>query len=516
MLFEITKNSKLIKNKVDELYNEIDIYYEGEIISIIDNVIEIIGLSKVLINELIEFPNNIGYALIFNLDRYVISAISLVSSINLHIGMKVKSTSKVLSVPVGDKLLGRIVNSLGKFIDGKEEYNFNKFYPIEYNSPLITDRRFINRSLCTGYKSIDSMIPIGLGQRELIIGDRKTGKTSLTLDIIINQKKTNVKCVYVSIGQKLSSVFNIVKKLEYYGALDYTIIVVASASEDAVMQYIAPYSGCSIAEYFRNIGEDVLIIYDDLSKHAISYRQISLLLRRFPGREAYPGDIFYLHSRLLERSAYVNYNFIKKYNANYKKNSLSGSLTALPIVETYEGDVSSFIPTNIISITDGQIFLESNLFNSGVKPAVNPGISVSRVGSSAQTDIMKELSSSLRTSLSQYYELLSFSKFSSEVDNYTNYQLNYGAKIVEILKQKQYNPLPLFYQVLILFSLKYKYLDDININKIFSFEEKLYNYASTNFPDIEKKINLSGSFNSKIIKKLKNIIINFKKENKFS
>ncbi len=516
MSSKINKISKLIKNKINLLNNKVNIYYEGKIISIIDNVIKIVGLSKVLLNELIEFPNNLGYALIFNLDKYIVSAIPLSSCYSdIHVGMKVKSTGKTISVPVGKKLLGRIVNSLGEFIDGKEDIVFDKFYPIEQNSPLITDRRFINRPLCTGYKSIDSMIPIGLGQRELIIGDRKTGKTSLTIDIIINQRNTKVKCVYVSIGQKLSSVFNIVKKLEYYNALKYTIIVVASASESAVMQYISPYSGCSIAEYFRNIGDDVLIIYDDLSKHAISYRQISLLLRRFPGREAYPGDIFYLHSRLLERSSYVNYNFIKRYNKNYSKNCLSGSLTALPIVETYEGDISSFIPTNIISITDGQIFLESSLFNSGIKPAINPGISVSRVGSSAQTKIMKEFSGSLRTSLSQYYELLNFSQFSSELDDNTLYQLNYGKKIVEILKQNQYNPLSLFHQILILFSLKYKYLDNIDIKNICFFEKKLNIYASKNFCELENKINNQGLLNNKIIRELNKIIINFKKKYNF-
>ncbi len=512
MLQKFSGISKLIKERISKLDNSISKYYEGTIISIVDGIIKIIGLSKVLINELIEFPDNIGYALIFDLDKYIVNAISLTSCLNLTIGMKVRNTGKKLSIPVGKKLLGRIVNSLGEPIDGKGNIKYKELYPIEYKSPSIIYRRSINRPLCTGYKAIDSMIPIGLGQRELIIGDRKTGKTSLVIDIIINQYNLNVKCIYVSIGQKLSSIFNIVKKLEYYNAMSYTTIVVATSSENAVMQYICPYSGCSIAEYFRNNGEDALIIYDDLTKHAVSYRQISLLLQRSPGREAYPGDIFYLHSRLLERSAYINYKFINKYNSNYSSKQNSGSLTALPIVETYEGDISSFIPTNIISITDGQIFLETNLFNSGIKPAINPGISVSRVGSTAQTKIMKYLCSSLRTSLSQYYELLSFSQFSFDIDDQTNKQLIRGKKIVEILKQKQYKPVSLFKQILIFFSLKFNYLDDVNTDKISIFENKLYLYIKKYYPKFKYKINLYKSLSKKLISKLRMIILNFKKQ----
>ncbi len=503
--------SEFIKNKICKLNNKTDIYYEGLIISIVDNIIKIIGLSGVFINELIELPNNIGYALVFDLDRYSVNAISLVSFLCLEVGMKVKSTGRILDVPVGNKLLGRVVNSLGKYIDGRGDIETNIYYPIEYDCPRIIDRRSINRPLYTGYKSIDSMIPIGMGQRELIIGDRKTGKTSIALDIIINQRNfNNIKCVYVAIGQKLSTVFSLVKKLYYYNAMDYTVVIASSASDSAIMQYIAPYSGCSIAEYFRNQGDDVIIIYDDLSKHAISYRQISLLLRRPPCREAYPGDIFYIHSRLLERAAYVNYNFIKKYNVNYKKNYLTGSLTALPIVETYEEDISSFIPTNIISITDGQIFLESNLFNSGIKPAINPGISVSRVGSSAQTNIMKHLSSSIRTSLSQYYELLNFSQFSSDLDKDTINQLSYGKKVVEILKQKQYKPISYIQQVLIFFSLKYGYLKDINVCSLYDFENKLYKYFISNYFDLNIKIKLIDELDNKLISNLKNIISSFK------
>ncbi len=513
MFSEFNKISDLIQEKICKLKNEIDIYYQGKIISIIDGIIKISGLSKISLNELVEFPNNIGYGLVFDLNEYSINVLPLCSYKNIKVGMIVKSTNKVLSIPVGYNMLNRIVNVFGLPIDSKGNIDNDDLYPIEFKSPKIIDRRFINRPLCTGYKAIDSMIPIGLGQRELIIGDRKTGKTSLAIDIIINQRHLNIKCIYVSIGQKISSVNNIVEKLKYYGALSYTCVVVSTASDNAIFQYIAPYSGCSIGEYFRNIGEDVLIIYDDLSKHANSYRQISLLLRRFPGREAYPSDIFYLHSRLLERSAYVNYNFIKKYNYKYKKNNLSGSLTALPIVETYEGDISSFIPTNIISITDGQIYLESNLFNAGIKPAINPGISVSRIGSSAQTKIMKELSGSLRNLLSQYYEILKFSQFSTELDTNTSNQLIYGKKLVEILKQNQYKTLSLFKQSLIFFSFKYGYLEDIDINKILYFENKLFFYIKDKFYFLKRKINTYGEWNNKIINQFKRIIEKFKKEN---
>ncbi len=512
MLLKFNEIDKLINEKINELDNKIDVYYQGKIISIIDGIVKISGLSKVVLNELIKFPNNIGYAIVFDLDQFVVNAIPLVNYFNLKVGMKVKSTGKILNIPVGYNFLGRVVNSLGFPIDGKGNIINDDNYPIEYRSPDIIERRFINRPLCTGYKFIDSMIPIGLGQRELIIGDRKTGKTSLVIDIIINQFNKNVKCVYVSIGQKLSSINNIVKKLDYYDALKYTIIVVASSSESAIFQYICPYSGCSLAEYFRNLGKDVLIIYDDLSKHAVSYRQISLLLKHSPGREAYPGDIFYLHSRLLERASYVNFNFIKKYNKKYKDNYLSGSLTALPIVETYEGDISSFIATNIISITDGQIFLESDLFNSGIRPAINPGVSVSRVGSSAQTNIMKELSKSLRTLLSQYYEILKFSKFSSELDDSIKKQLDYGNKLVEILKQQRYKPLSLFNQILMFFSLKYGYLNNINKKYILHFEKKIINYTlNKKFNNFKKIINEKNFYNNNIVNKFKNIISEFKK-----
>ncbi len=510
MSFKFEEISEVIKYRLNKL-DGIDYYYEGKIISIIDGIIYITGLSKIFLNELLEF-DNIGYGLVLELNRDFVSAIFLGFNNKLKPGIKVKGTGKTLKVPVGDNLLGRIINPLGKCIDGKKDIIEDKFYSIERKSPSIINRRYINRPLCTGYKSIDSMIPIGLGQRELIIGDRKTGKTSLVIDIIINQKNYNIKCIYVSIGQKLSNIFNLIEKLDYFNALDYTIFIVSTSSDEAIMQYIAPYSGCSIAEYFRDKGEDALIIYDDLSKHAIAYRQISLLLRRSPGREAYPGDIFYLHSRLLERSAYVNYDFIKNYNKNYKINDIGGSLTSLPIVETYEGDISSFVATNIISITDGQIFLEYDLFNSGIKPAINPGISVSRVGSSAQTNIMKYLSSSLRTSLSQYYELLNFSKFSSNLDESIINQLNYGKKIVEILKQNQYNPCSLFRQVLILFSLKYGYLNDIKVENVSLYEKELYYYASKNFINLKNNINMFGLIDDSIIKSLKKIIIKFKNE----
>ncbi len=508
----IDKIKEVIKKRILSLSNKIDIYYEGKIISVIDNIIRIIGLSHVCVYELIDLPNNLGQAIVFDLDKYIVSAVLLDFLVDIKVGMKVRSTGTLISVPVGPQLLGRLVNALGQEIDGLGPISKTQYYPIEYIAPSLNDRRYINRSLITGYKAIDSMIPIGLGQRELIIGDRKTGKTSIVIDIIISQRFYNIKCVYVSIGQKLSTIYHIVKKLNEFNALNYTIIVVAASSDNAIMQYIAPYAGCSMAEYFRNIGEDVIIIYDDLSKHAISYRQISLLLRRPPGREAYPGDIFYLHARLLERAAYVNADFIRHYNRNYLLTNTTGSLTALPIVETYDGDISTFIPTNIISITDGQIFLESNLFHSGIKPAINPGISVSRVGTSAQYPIMKLVTSSLRTILSQYYDLLHFTQFTSNLDINTTYYLNYGKRIVEVLKQSPYSPLSLFKQILIFFALKYKYLNHILITQISIYEYKLYQYVNDKYIILEDYINKYGLVNKHIIKTIKKILMNFNKK----
>ncbi|MDE5285209.1 MAG: F0F1 ATP synthase subunit alpha, partial [Buchnera aphidicola] len=431
--------TQLIKDRIAdfEVFNQLQ--NEGTIISVSDGVIRINGLSDVMLGEMIALPNN-EYALVLNIERDVVSAVVMGSYIHISEGMSVKCTGKILEVPVGLNLLGRVVNALGYPVDGKGFIQNDGYFPVETPAPSVIDRQSINQPIQTGYKAIDVMIPIGRGQRELIIGDRQTGKTALAIDIIINQKKYDIPCIYVAIGQKLSTIINVVNKLEEYKALSNTIIVIASSSEAATLQYLAPYSGCSMGEYFRNQGRDALIVYDDLSKHAVAYRQISLLLRRPPGREAFPGDIFYLHSRLLERASCITEKCVQVYTHNKVVNK-TGSLTALPIIETQSGDVSAFVPTNVISITDGQIFLESNLFNSGIRPAVNPGISVSRVGSAAQTSIIKKLSSGIRTALAQYHELSAFSQFSSDLDAITRKQLLHGQKITELLKQKQYAPM---------------------------------------------------------------------------
>ncbi|CUR53380.1 ATP synthase subunit alpha [Serratia symbiotica] len=508
MQIDYTEISELIKQRINQFDISLEIYNEGTIISVSDGIIHIQGLSEVMQGEMILLPNN-SYAIALNLIRDYVGAVVIGSYINLIVGMKVKCTGHILKVPVGYNFLGRVVNALGIPIDGKGEIKNNGFFPIETEAPSVIERQSISTPLQTGYKSIDAMIPIGRGQRELIIGDRQTGKTALAIDTIINQKKSGVKCIYVAIGQKASSVVNVVSKIKEYDALSNTIIVVATASESASLQYLAPYSGCTMGEYFRNHGEDALIVYDDLSKQAIAYRQISLLLRRPSGREAYPGDIFYLHSRLLERSACVNVKYVEHFTKGKIKNK-TGSLTALPIIETQGGDVSAFIPTNVISITDGQIFLESNLFNSGICPAVNPGISVSRVGSAAQTKIMKKLSSSIRTTLAQYRELAAFSQFSSDLDEITRKQLIYGQKITELLKQKQYMPMSIEHQSLIFYAAECGILDNIEIEKINYFETNLISYVEHHHSDILKYINNIGDFNHDIKEKLKNIFNIFK------
>ncbi|WP_343128613.1 F0F1 ATP synthase subunit alpha [Buchnera aphidicola (Kurisakia onigurumii)] len=500
---------KIIKKRINNFDFIQEKKNEGTIISINDGIIRIVGLSEVMQGEMLILSKNL-YGLALNLEKDIIGAVVLGSYIHLKEGMRVYSTGKVLEVPVGNNFLGRIVNSLGIPIDNKGEINADKYLPIESQSPGVIERESISEPLQTGYKCIDTIIPIGKGQRELIIGDRQTGKSSLAIDTIINQNTSGVKCIYVAIGQKMSTILNVVQKLEIHNSLNNTIIVVASASESAALQYIAPYSGCSMGEFFRNKGEDALIIYDDLTKHAIAYRQISLLLKRPPGREAFPGDVFYLHSRLLERSARVNISYIHKYTKNKKINT-TGSLTSLPIVETQAGDVSSFIPTNIISITDGQIFLESNLFNSGIRPAVNTGISVSRVGSIAQTKIIKKLSGGIRTALAQYSELASFSQFSSDLDLETQKQLLYGQKITELLKQKQYHPLSIAEQSILLFSAVHGYLEDISIQKIRNFEKKILYFFKSNYFTLFSEINLKGDYNDKIKKDFNILITEFKK-----
>lgn len=509
MRLNATEISELIKQRISQFKIDDKLYNEGKIISVSDGILQIVGLSNVMQGEMLLLPED-NYALALNLERDIVGAVVLGTYINLVQGMTVKGTGRVLEVPVGESLLGRVVNSLGSPIDGKNSIKFNKFLPIENTAPGVIARESVNEPLQTGYKAIDSMIPIGKGQRELIIGDRQTGKTAIAIDTIISQKNSNIKCIYVAIGQKTSTVAAIVKKLSDHHALHYTIIVVASASEAAALQYLAPYSGCAMGEFFRDKGEDALIIYDDLTKHAIAYRQISLLLKRPPGREAFPGDIFYLHARLLERSARINKKHVQLLTHG-QVNNKTGSLTALPIIETQSGDVSAFIPTNVISITDGQIFLESNLFNSGIRPAINPGISVSRVGSAAQSPIIKKLSGGIRTALAQYRELAAFSQFSSDLEETTRKQLRYGEKITELLKQKQYSPLNIAEQALLLFSAENHFLDDINLEKISYFEKSILIFFQKHYATLIQHINNTGEYNNNIKNIFNSLVKKFKK-----
>ncbi|WP_422667481.1 F0F1 ATP synthase subunit alpha [Buchnera aphidicola] len=510
MQLNSTEISQLIKERISkfEVFNQS--YNEGTIVSVIDGIIRINGLSNVMSGEMIQLPNH-EYALALNIERDIVSAVIMGPYTHITEGTAVQCTGKILEVPVGYEMLGRVVNVLGLPIDGKGSINNDGYLPIEQDAPGVIERYTINQPIQTGYKSIDTMIPIGRGQRELIIGDRQTGKTALAVDTIINQKNFGIPCIYVAIGQKFSTIINVVKKLEENNAMSNTVVLVASSSEAATLQYLAPYAGCSMGEYFRDRGKDALIVYDDLSKHAIAYRQISLLLRRPPGREAFPGDIFYLHSRLLERSSRVTVDRVKRLTKNSNINT-TGSLTALPIIETQSGDVSAFVPTNVISITDGQIFLESNLFNSGIRPAVNPGISVSRVGSIAQTKIIKRLSAGIRTALAQYQELAAFSQFSSDLDDITRKQLIYGQKITELLKQKQYSPMSIAEQSLLLFIAENHFLDDISLDQIMIFESKILNYFNTYHSNLVQAINNSGDFNNDIKNKFIKLIEDFKKD----
>ena len=507
MQINSTEIAELIKKRIAEFDTHVEIRDEGTIVSVSDGIIRIHGLNKVMQGEMIALPEN-QYALALNLEKDCVGAIVLGNYTNLKEGQKVKCTGKILQVPVGDKLLGRVINTLGEPIDGKGQVEFEKTSPIEVIAPGVIARKSVSEPIQTGYKSVDSMIPIGRGQRELIIGDRQVGKTALAIDTIINQKKYGVKCIYVAIGQKASTIANVVRKLDEHGALENTIVVVASASESAALQYLAPYSGCTMGEYFRDKGEDALIIYDDLSKHAVAYRQISLLLKRPPGREAFPGDVFYLHSRLLERAARVNEEYVELMT-NGKVKGKSGSLTALPIIETQAGDVSAFVPTNVISITDGQIFLTTQSFNAGIRPAVDPGISVSRVGGAAQTKLIKKLSGGIRTALAQYRELAAFSQFSSDLDEATRKQLEHGEKVTELMKQKQFSPLDVAQQALLLFAAERGYLSNVELEKIQAFEESILTYAVNNHKDVLDNINNDHVYNDENINKLENIIKSF-------
>ncbi|KGQ30789.1 ATP F0F1 synthase subunit alpha [Gallibacterium genomosp. 2] len=509
MQLNSTEISELIKKRIAQFEVVSEARNTGTIVSVSDGIIRIHGLTEVMQGEMIALPDN-RYAIALNLERDSVGAVVMGPYADLAEGMEVQCTGRILEVPVGRGLLGRVVNTLGQPIDGKGEIEHDGFSPVEVIAPGVIDRQSVDQPVQTGYKAVDSMIPIGRGQRELIIGDRQTGKTALAIDAIINQRDSGIKCVYVAIGQKASTIANVVRKLEEYGALDNTIVVVASAAESAALQYLAPYAGCAMGEYFRNRGEDALIVYDDLSKQAVAYRQISLLLRRPPGREAFPGDVFYLHSRLLERAARVNAEFVERFT-NGEVKGKTGSLTALPIIETQAGDVSAFVPTNVISITDGQIFLETNLFNSGIRPAVNPGISVSRVGGAAQTKAMKKLSGGIRTALAQYRELAAFAQFASDLDDATRKQLSHGQKVTELLKQKQYSPMTVAQQSLVLFAVEFGYLDDVELDRIGSFESVLLEYAQNNYEEFMQELTKTGNYDDAVKETLKAILDSFKK-----
>ena len=505
--------SSVLKEKISGLDLSAERKNEGIIVSVSDGIVRIHGMGDVMYGELIEFENAVlGLAL--NLEQDSVGAVVLGDYLGLIEGQKAVCTGRILEVPVGEALLGRVVDALGNPIDGKGEIKTDETAPVEVVAPGVIARQSVDQPVQIGLKAVDAMVPIGRGQRELIIGDRQTGKTAVAVDAIINQKGTGIKCIYVAIGQKQSTVVNVVKKLEEHGALDHTIIVSASASDPAPMQYLSAYSGCSMGEYFRDKGEDALIVYDDLSKQAVAYRQVSLLLKRPPGREAYPGDVFYLHSRLLERAARVNADYVEK-ATNGKVKGKTGSLTALPIIETQAGDVSAFVPTNVISITDGQIFLETDLFNSGIRPAINPGISVSRVGGAAQTKIMKKLSGGVRTALAQYRELAAFSQFASDLDDATKAQLARGIRITELIKQKQYAPMSVAQQSLSIFAADRGYMDDVEVEKIGSFEEALHGYFTSEKADLEKSINDTGDWNDDIEKQFTEVVEQFKKTQTF-
>ena len=488
--------SELIKSKIENYEISEEARSEGAIVSLTDGIVRIHGLADALQGEMLEFPDN-TYGMALNLERDSVGAVILGDYKNLSEGDAVKCTGKVVETPVGRGLLGRVVDALGNPIDGKGPIENDGMSPIEKIAPGVINRQSVDEPVQTGVKAIDAMVPVGRGQRELIIGDRQTGKTAVAVDAIINQKGTGVKCIYVAIGQKASSIANVVSKLEEYGALEHTIVVAASASDSAAMQFIAPYVGCTMGEYFRDRGEDALIVYDDLTKQAWAYRQVSLLLRRPPGREAYPGDVFYLHSRLLERAARVNVAYVEKMTHG-EVTGKTGSLTALPIIETQAGDVSAFVPTNVISITDGQIFLETDLFNANIRPAINAGLSVSRVGGAAQTKIIKKLGGGIRLSLAQYRELAAFAQFASDLDEGTRKQIQRGQRVTELMKQKQFSPLSVAEMAISLFAADKGYLDDVNVENIVDFESELMSFMNNQNKDLLDKVNDSGDYNEEI------------------
>ncbi len=481
--------SNLIRSRIDNFEALTQARTEGTVVSVTDGIVRVHGLSDVMQGEMLEFPGN-TFGLALNLERDSVGAVILGEYEHITEGDTVKCTGRILEVPVGPELRGRVVNALGQPIDGKGPINAKLTDKIEKVAPGVIARKSVDQPVQTGLKSIDSMVPVGRGQRELIIGDRQTGKTAVAVDAIINQKGQNMTCIYVAVGQKASTIANVVRKLEEHGAMEYTIVVAASASDSAAMQFLAPYAGCTMGEYFRDRGEDALIVYDDLTKQAWAYRQISLLLRRPPGREAYPGDVFYLHSRLLERAARVNADYVEAFTKGEVKGK-TGSLTALPVIETQAGDVSAFVPTNVISITDGQIFLETDLFNAGIRPAINAGISVSRVGGAAQTKIIKKLGGGVRLALAQYRELAAFAQFASDLDEATRKQLERGKLVTELMKQLQYSPLSVSKMGATLFAVNKGYFDDVAVNKVLAFEAALHAHLTSKNKDLMDAIESS-------------------------
>ena len=503
-----TEISELIRQRIEDFEVVAQARTQGSVVGVTDGIVRIHGLADVMAGEMLEFPRN-TFGMALNLERDSVGAVVLGDYKHITEGDTVSCTGRILEVPVGTELLGRVVDSLGNAVDGKGPVDCSQSSSIEKIAPGVIERVSVSEPVQTGLKSIDAMVPIGRGQRELIIGDRQTGKTAVAIDTIINQKGTGVKCIYVAIGQKNSSIANVVRKLEEHDAMQHTIVIAASASDSAAMQYIAPYSGCAMGEYFRDRGEDALIIYDDLTKQAWAYRQVSLLLRRPPGREAYPGDVFYLHSRLLERASRVNEDYVEKFTDGQVKGR-TGSLTALPIIETQAGDVSAFVPTNVISITDGQIFLESDLFNSGFRPAINAGLSVSRVGGAAQTKIIKKLGGGVRLALAQYRELAAFSQFASDLDEQTRKQLERGERVMELMKQPQYTPLTIAEMAVSLFAVDRGYVDDVEVGKVVAFEKAMHDFMHSQHQDLLERINSSGDYDDDIEAALQKAVEEFK------
>jgi len=508
MQLNASEISDLIKKQIEGFDFAAEARTEGTVVSVSDGIVRIHGLADVQFGEMLEFPGN-TFGMALNLEQDSVGAVVLGDYLHISEGDSVKCTNKLVEVPVGESMLGRVVNPLGQPIDGKGAIDSNNSLPLEIMAPGVIDRKSVDQPIQTGVKAIDAMVPVGRGQRELIIGDRQTGKTAVAIDAIINQKDTGIRCVYVAIGQKDSSVAAVVRKLEEHGALENTTIVSAGAASSPALQYIAPYAGCAMAEYFRDRGEDALIVYDDLTKQAWAYREVSLLLKRPPGREAYPGDVFYLHSRLLERASRVNADYVEKMT-NGEVKGQTGSLTALPIIETQGGDVSAFVPTNVISITDGQIFLETDLFNSGIRPAINAGLSVSRVGGAAQTNIIKKLGGGIRLDLAQYRELAAFAQFASDLDAETKAQIDRGQRVTELMKQNQYAPLSVAEMATSLFAANSGSLDDIDANKVVDFEAALIAYMNANQVPLMDKINESGDYNDDIASELQVAIDDFK------